>query len=211
MIKEKDMFELKRVQLVSLRCVMGILLLTASSARLTAQQGWNAAVQSTSGPVTPSSSYAVVDAKQFAGSDLCAMINSVFLSYYPGTPATIPGTAKGVVIDARGVSNLICSAVNPWGNLINAETNNVSTAFSNIVLLPAGTIKIQQTWILPPYTHLIGQGPNSTVIAAASGFGSDMIDMGHETPTTNYPCFALKNGNNTWDCPGIVIEHLGRL
>jgi hypothetical protein len=46
------------------------------------------------------------------------MINSVFLSYYPGTPTTIPGTAKGVVIDARGVSNLTCSAVNPWINLL---------------------------------------------------------------------------------------------
>lgn len=199
----------KRTQLATLNLAVAVLVLAASSTNLNAQDGWNATVQS-GNPVTPSASYAIVDATQFSGNDLCAMINNVFIKYYPGTPGT-SGTASGVVIDARGVSALNCSsAVNPWANLITAETAaNGSTAFSNIVLLPAGMITIQTPWLLPSFTHLIGQGPATTVIQAASGLGSnDMIDMGTEmTPPSSNPCYDSTSG--TWDCPGIVIEHLG--
>ena len=68
------------------------------------------------------------------------------------------------------------------------------------MLLPAGTITMHASWVLPNWTRLIGQGPNVTVIAAASGFASDMIDMGAESGLL---CSA------GLDCPGIVIEHLG--
>jgi hypothetical protein len=192
---------MKRTQLVTVHFAVAVLFLIASSVHVAAQDGWNAAVHSTSGTVSPSASYAIVDATRFSGNDLCAMINNVFTYYYPGIP-TAPGTATGVVIDARAVTALTCSAVNPWANLIAAETK--TETFSNTVLLPAGAITIQQTWVLPPFTHLIGQGPNTTVIYAASGLGSnvDMIDMGAESSTMF--CWV-----NNGDCPGIVIEHLG--
>jgi hypothetical protein len=211
---EAVMHQVRTARWELLHFVVGTLLMSAVPINLSAQnpnpatpEGWNAAVQS-SGPLTPSPSYAIVDATQFQvkGSDLCATINTVFNDYYPTV-----GAANGIVVDARGVSGLALqctSGTNPWFNLISKETTNQNYAFTNIVLLPAGTITIQATWKLPPYTHLIGQGPNSTVIAATSSF-SDMIEMGQENPATNYPCLVVKNSNNTWDCPGIVIEHLG--
>jgi hypothetical protein len=171
------------------------LAITASAQNPQTPEGWNASVFSGTGNnVMPSPSYAVVDATQFAGSDVCTMINNVFSqSHYNGN------TSNGIVVDARGVpsSALNCSSgTNPWSNLISSGTSS----FWNIVLLPAGTIQIQATWTMPNWTHLIGQGPNSTVIQAASGFGSDMIDMGQ---ASGLPCSSLP------DCPGIVIEHLG--
>jgi hypothetical protein len=151
------------------------LAITASAQNPQTPEGWNASVYS--GNVVPSPSYAVVDATQYQGSDICAMVNSVFGVYHW---ATDNGTAFGIVVDARGVpsSALNCSSdTNPWSNLINSG----SSQFWNIVLLPAGTITIHATWTLPNWTHLIGQGPNSTVIQAASGFAQDMIDMGAES------------------------------
>ena len=159
--------------------------------------GWYATVQSASGAVTPSSSYAVVDATQYTGSDLCAKINSVFSTYNRTT-------ANGIVVDARGFSGsaLICGATSPWDNLLGGG----SSGFSNTVLLPAGTITIQKSWILPNWTRLIGQGPKTTLVTAASGFTSDLIDMGTETNPANNSCLIA---SGVWDCPGIVIEHLG--
>jgi hypothetical protein len=197
------MHQLRRVQLASLQFALGILLVTALSMQLSAQQGQNAVVQSNGGSIVTSPSYAIVDATQFQnqGSDLCATINNIFNVYYPNV-----GAANGIVVDARGFSGsaLQCaSGTNPWSKLITQEINNGNDAFTNIVLLPAGQISIVSHWILPNYTHLIGQGPNSTVIVLASGFGSpDMIEMGSEL--TPMPCYTSSN-----DCSGIVIEHLG--
>jgi hypothetical protein len=36
-----------------------------------------------------------------------------------------------------------------------------------------------------------------------------MIDMGYESKASDYPCYVIVNGNDTWNCPSIVIEHLG--
>src|SRR5580698_6796550 len=157
--------------------------------------GWSANVQSTSGSVTPSASYAIVDATQYTalGTDLCAMIASVFQVYNSST-------AQGIIVDARGVpsSALTCSNINPWGTFL----TSISSGFSNTVLLPAGTIIIEKSWILPNYTHVIGLGPNTTVVTAAGGPTSDLIEMGQP----GNPC-VIKPG--VYDCPGIVIEHLG--
>lgn len=192
------MHQMRRVQLASLQFGLGILLVTALSMRVSAQQGQNAVVQST-GPITTSPSYAIVDATQFQvnGSDLCATINNVFGVYYPTV-----GAANGIVVDARGISGtaLQCtSGTNPWSNLISAENKYGNDEFTDIVLLPAGTIQIQTTWVLPNYTHLIGQGPNSTIIQAGSNITQDMIDMGQ---ASGLLCSSLP------DCPGVVIEHL---
>lgn len=159
-------------------------------------KGWNAVYGSGSNNVA--ASYAIVDATQYgSGSDICAMINNVFVAYNPSAPF-------GVVVDARGVTTpSTCSGTNdyPWYELVATIPN---MGFSNVVLLPAGTITIGATWILPSNTHLIGQGPTTTVIQAASSFSqSDMIDMGEENQSG--PC-AISVA--VYDCPGIVIEHL---
>src|SRR5580700_8604811 len=154
--------------------------------------GLNAAVFNSG--LTPSPSYDLVDATQFSG-DICARISSIFSSY--NTSALI----DGVVIDARGVptANLNCNSGdgNPWASL--------TADFSSVVLLPAGTITIAATWILPSQTWLLGEGPDSTIITA-QGMSGDMIDMGAETTAgTSFNCAAT----GVQDCPGILIEHLG--
>jgi len=75
------------------------LAITANAQSPQTPEGWNASVYS--GNVVPSPSYAVVDATQYQGSDICAMVNSVFGVYHWN--ATNNGTAFGIVVDARGV------------------------------------------------------------------------------------------------------------
>lgn len=190
--KERTLVPVLRVALV------GMAVFTLSPQGL-AQAGWNAAVESTSGTVMPAPSYALLDATQFTGtgSDMCSMINN--------TLGSVAGNASlnGVVVDARGVpsSNLDCTGTgqNPWASVI----SNNSPA-SNTVLLPAGTIKISQSWILPNNTHLVGEGAGLTTITVAKGMSGDMLDMGSELISVNLPCF-----QTIQDCPSIVIEHLG--
>jgi hypothetical protein len=121
----------------------------------------------------------------------CQTIQNILVAYGPGN-----AQASGVVIDARGTwstSQLQNCSVNPWG---------VTFPPTSTVLLPAATITISSSWILPANTRIVGEGPQATIIQAASGFGATnyLIDMGQNSTTL---C-----GNLT-DCQGIVIEHLG--
>jgi hypothetical protein len=149
-------------------------------------------------------SFALIDAVPYAtdsrcaGStcDICQAINYVFVDHNSIN-------ANGIVVDARGVtspSTLACThGVNPW-------TTNTYSSFSNVVLLPNGTITIDSTWQLPSRTRLVGQGPNLTTIQTCttsnicqkSFTGTDIVDMG-----TSGLC---ANANN--DCPAVGIEHL---
>lgn len=167
--------------------------------------GWNAVINSGSNSYSPT--YAIVDATQYgtAGTDVCALINNVFGTYNLFSGTTGNFISSGVVIDARGATTLNCqSGVNPWANLLSNENANEYQNFSNTVLLPAGIITINTTWTLPNWTHLVGEGANTTIIRAGSGLssGSDIIDMGSEV-SSNYCGFTVG------DCPAIVIEHLG--
>ncbi len=161
--------------------------------------GWNAVY----GPSNVAASYAVVDATQYSG-DICTMINSAITAYN----SAMSTPTHGIVVDARGVSTpAACSngaTDYPWYNLVTTSPNQF---FANIVLLPAGTITIGATWILPNNTQLVGEGPNTTTIQAASTFSqTDMIEMGHESASN--PCAISVGGSTVWDCSGIVIEHL---
>ena len=77
--------------------------------------------------------------------------------------------------------------------------------YANVVLLPAGTINLQETWILPADTRIIGEGsalttiqPCTTTVCGGQAFsGPDMIDMGSS---------AICLGSN---CQAVLIEHLG--
>ena len=64
-------------------------------------------------------SYAVVDATQYQGGDICAQISSVFSVY---NTYNQNGITNGIVIDARGSSVLNCST-NPWSTLNNSGGN----------------------------------------------------------------------------------------
>jgi hypothetical protein len=152
--------------------------------QLWAQAGENA-IQSKNDPsnVDPLNSPAFVDASVY-NTDICTSINDVLQN--------IP-SSKGVVIDARGITSsahLSCTT-NPFSSSSNKYP-------ASIVLLPAATITISKTWVLPAQTRIIGEGPNLTVLQA-SGLTGDMIDMGGSAT-------GLCPGN---DCNGIVIEHLG--
>jgi len=192
---------LRHFTLAGLIMTIVVLSAQAQSPNPTTAQGWNASVYSDTNGVQPAPSYALVDATQYANggaSDLCTLINNVFNVYYGAN-------GNGIVIDARGVSQLTCANVSPWDTLISNETGG-NDAFTNVVLLPAGQITIQKTWKMILHTRLIGQGPTNTIIHAASGFTGDLIHMGEEIGS-GYPCYL--SSAMTWDCPGVVIEHLG--
>src|SRR6202049_1211665 len=153
-------------------------------------------------------SRAFIDASMFKGqaSDICGVIYYIFTHGYP---------SSGTVVDARGLNSTItsmtCAAgTTPW--------NNGST-FVNVpstILLPAGTIVIPTTWVLPNNTTVIGEGDDSypppatassTALQAClpstnscSFTGTDMIDLG--TP----PVCPSINGIPT--CNNVSVERL---
>jgi len=136
-------------------------------------------------------SHAYIDASTFAVSgnntDFCSILNAA-LSALSNT-TNYPGLAG--VIDARGLNpaNLTCIN-NPWGSVTTPA----------LVLLPAGTIKTNSTWVLPSGTRLVGEGgedPGSnsnlttrTTLQAQGSF-SPMIQMGVFSP-----------------CMGVTVEDL---
>ncbi len=137
-----------------------------------AQKGYNAVC--TGGGTIPTwaaCSASILDASQFSGTDICAKIASAI--------ASVP--TVGAVVDARGVgspTSFTCAST-PW--------NGSGTAPNPaVILLPAGTITIPSTWVLPNYTRVFGEGQrgnpaaSGTVIQAASGFtaSTPMIQFG---------------------------------
>jgi hypothetical protein len=151
----------------------------------------------------PSTSF--VDASVFTGSsssDVCGKINAVL------TWANYP--ASGTVIDARGIvpvvntRNYTCS-MNPWAGITTPS----------IILLPSGTITTSYTWVLPPYTRLIGVGapgvmpsgtPSGTEISAGTLTGA-IIQFGTSAPAVSVSVESLTlNGNNVSGVSGIVNE-----
>ena len=77
--------------------------------RLQAQNGSNAVVYSSGGPIAVSPSYDLVDAARFGSGDICNSISTIFGTYNTSN-------ANGIVIDARGVTSLTCTSGdgNPW-------------------------------------------------------------------------------------------------
>jgi hypothetical protein len=175
---------------------------------LNQSQGYNTVYASCSGSLQ--GSFALIDAVPYATDsrctnstcDICQAIQWIFADHNSIN-------ANGIVVDARGItspSTLACThGVNPW-------TTNTYFSFSNVVLLPSGTITIDSTWALPSRTQLIGQGPNLTTIQTCttsnicqkSFTGTDIVDMG--TSGNSGICFNPINSNT--DCPAVGIEHL---
>jgi len=110
--------------------------------------------------------------------------------------ATYAYPSTGAVIDARGInSNLTCAPGNtPW-----QHTGSSPATAPSVILLPAATITINTTWTMPANTHIVGEGPNLTILQATPGFSGDMIDMGAGNSTF---C------GTTQICQGVQVEHL---
>jgi hypothetical protein len=152
-----------------------------------AQQGTNAIHVGNSNVA----SVAFVDATQYAGGsqDICAVI-----AYVLSSSGFYGNNSNGVVVDARGFTGTLSCSVNPFHNLF---TSFPTELVSSTVLLPANTIPIQTTWVLPTDTRIVGEGSGVTVLQPTSNFGGtgDMIDMGYSPGTLV-------------DATGVVIEHL---
>jgi hypothetical protein len=153
-------------------------------------------------------SAAFIDAGMFASNpsqrNICAVLNWV-LNPSNGVLAT-----TGAVIDARGVPGITplvsmkCGA-SPWAG--------ISAPPPSVILLPAGTIVIPTTWVLPNNTTLIGEGDAGLTTTFATTLqackqsvnncsftGTDMIDLGSATVCP------LINGVAV--CNQVSVEHL---
>jgi hypothetical protein len=153
-------------------------------------------------------SSAFIDASMFASvqnPNICAVLKSILTSTsYPST---------GTVIDARGLptstppTRMTCTTSNPspWAGITNPPPS--------VILLPAGTIVIPSTWVLPNNTTLIGAGddmysftgpPHTTTFATTlqackpsicSFTGTDIIELG-------------SSGGCSTGCNNISVERL---
>ena len=157
------------------------LTVTGGPSRLLAQTQGNNAIYSGSTPTITNSS-AFIDAGAVKGtsgnSDICAKINAALL--------LIPANATGAMIDARGVTSLTCpSGDTPW----KYPSTGTPITTPATILLPAGTITISTTWILPNGTRVIGEGMGPTTLSTGSAVTSiqtssaiTMIQLGGVSP-----------------------------
>jgi hypothetical protein len=210
--------------------VLAGIVLSASSAVAVTHQGYNAVCSTSSLTcATTAPSAAFIDASAFcpsggcSGVDFCATVNAALQALQTLSPTL------GGVVDARGINP---SGANTCAN--SPFTHPVSVSIPSTILLPSGSITIDQTWTLPDRTRIIGQGnnspgdilpagtPNGTeVIVESSGFpGSAMIQMGNSTYCTEGPnsdqCFGvsvesvfLSGGGNHYSMNGIVNDYAG--
>jgi len=137
--------------------LVGCLLLLPMTAVAQKQQGANDVYDSGG---AQQGSTAFIDASMFAGGglDFCGVLHTILDPQRGFLPAT------GAVIDARGLpyttpsTSTICAA-SPWAGI---------NAYPSTILLPAGTITIPTTWVLPNGTRVIGEGstnPYATITA----------------------------------------------
>ena len=117
------------------------------------------------------------------------------------------------MIDARGIATPVtCLAGStPW---ISGATA-VSTPAT--ILLPAGTINVSTTWILPSNSRIVGQGPNSTIIKPTASFTANstespsidaVIEMGtQDSATLNTFCRPSGTTGNA-DCVAVGVQDL---
>jgi len=148
----------------------------------------NKGVYNSSGSVAASADW--IDASAFCGSSGCS--NSTdFCSVLHQALGQVPPT--GAVVDARGLVPL-SSPTGTYSCSTTMEPNPFNgISYPSTVLLPAYTIVVTSTWILPNNTKLIGQGP-STDLQAVNGLGGPIIVMGTSCPSSG--------------CTSIGVEHL---
>jgi hypothetical protein len=133
--------------------------LFASAASAWAQTGENAVLNSAGSPVGSTSFF---DANEFTGADVCTKIN-----------AALTGRSSTIVVDARGVLTPSTCNMDPF----------LGISKGSVVLLPAGTITINNNWNPPSQTRIIGVGVpgtggvGTTLVAGAIPSGMAMIQF----------------------------------
>jgi len=174
---------LRRIVLGAVVAFIGELLVSPAEAQLTSP-GNNAVYTSGSTVVL---SPAFIDASVFfppnkgtQAADICDAVyqllkgNPNFLTHgYP---------SSGTIIDARGLSGaaLTCTKGSPWSE------SGVSVAAPSTILLPAGTIIIPGTWVLPKYTRLIGAGDALDYLSTGTGTVSVGTTLQACLPSVNH-------------------------
>jgi hypothetical protein len=175
--------------------------------------GYNAVCYNSSGTAndcsTPTSSPAFIDASVYNGSssDVCAQIQAVFQFLLTNPP-------PGAVIDARGVKpapngGFPCANGTPWFD----GTTHFRTPAE--VLLPAGVITINQTWVLPNNTRVFGAGGYGALSAGFKGttLQACSIGVGSCLLSSSNPVMVQfgDNGQNyctNGPCTGISMEYV---
>lgn len=193
-----------RRSLAILSAVTMLFLLPAAKAQ-SGNEGLNA-VYGPSGVIQASSAF--IDAKPYlTHGDICAALNFIIVN--------IAGV--GSVIDARGVNpgTTQACALSPW------NSPPATGTFANVtILLPVGTIATENPWIMPDYTHIVGQGPGETVLQACkvansvctgAFSGSAMIVLGGSTPAalgcgTGGVCFGIQVSDLTLNAQSLAID-----
>jgi hypothetical protein len=138
------------------------------STRVDAQSQGNDAVYNSNAKCSSTTSCgfsgAFIDASVFvstANPNICALLNGILNGSLLGTQGY---PTAGAVIDARGLSsnntNMQCKG-SPWAG--------ITSPTPSTILLPAGTILIPKSWILPANTRLIGEGDNPYASSPAAG------------------------------------------
>jgi hypothetical protein len=146
-------------------------------------QGQNAVYNNSQQGVVVSSP-AFIDASMFIDpqhTNICAVLNKIL----DPTQGILP--AAGAVIDARGLNttntSMICQA-SPWVN--------IAGPIPSTILLPAGTIYITKSWVLPNNTRVIGEGS---------------INPGNVGTDGTYPGFFTPKGLAGWPShPGVCLS-----
>lgn len=184
--------------LVSGRPLLGLCITWLCCLSLSAhgQVRGNNGVYNTSGVVVGSGDFVDVSAYDtLATDDICTKLNGALNSLSKG----------GTVVDARGINvsntkndgsgHLTCAS-NPWNSITKPSK----------VLLPAGVIIIQTTWIVVDQTEVSGEGPGETTIQAQSGLISPMLVMGSVGCPTGGTFFHVQISHLTLDAQGQAID-----
>jgi hypothetical protein len=185
---------------------------SASPTRVQAQAGYNVVTSGTGTiPSWALASSSFIDASAVTSltphNDLCGKIFTILVS------ASYP--PSGTVIDARGVtgSALTCfSGTTPWVG------GGAPASAPSIILLPSGQITTNSTWVLPPYTRLIGVGApglmlsgagSGTLISAGASLSGPIIEFIGSVSSTPFSVSVESltlNGANTTGVSGIVND-----
>lgn len=199
----------KRFNGISIRCAV-IASVLASTVFVRAQVEGNNAVYPASGS-NPAASAAYIDASPFFNNvsqgdlDICKTIYGILTGLWASYPT------GGAIVDARGIilqsgqSEPIPCSVDPFmtptplGSACQGTSTNL-VKYPGTILLPASSIAITCTWIMPSNTRIIGEGSGASSVTVL------------ELPTTSGTTFSGQTmiqmcpGPST--CTGISIEHL---
>jgi hypothetical protein len=198
---------------VEMRLAMVVVVLCGlvMAAPANAQVGGNAVWNSTPATV-PSSAF--IDATAFCHTPgSCSSSTDDFCTVTFKALSTLP--TDGGVVDARGLNSTNTKSTSCSSPLSPFQTSTAAITVPSTLLLPAGTIPLGKTWVMPNGTKIIGQGavapfPFSTsatdavtIIQASSSFSGTMIQMG---PNSGDPLFVACN--SATGCTEVGIENL---